>query len=161
MTVPRVHLLYGLSGSGKTTHARRLSADGAAVRFTLDEWMLRLHPELSFDDDRYGERIDQVKDLIWSVADQVLAAGVDVVLDWNSWSRQRRSWAVTRARAAGVSVVLHRLLVGVDDASDRAEGRTRSNAAYAHPVTAAHNVHLASLMEEPAPEEGFEIRDVT
>lgn len=43
----RLHLLYGLSGSGKSTLARTLQAQGPAVRFTLDEWMLRLHPELS------------------------------------------------------------------------------------------------------------------
>ncbi|MDN5726533.1 MAG: ATP-binding protein [Propionibacteriales bacterium] len=32
-----VHLLCGLNGAGKTTHARRLEAELPAVRFTLDE----------------------------------------------------------------------------------------------------------------------------
>lgn len=41
MSAGRVHLMYGLAGSGKTTRARELAADGAAVRFTLDEWLLR------------------------------------------------------------------------------------------------------------------------
>lgn len=44
-----VHLLAGLNGSGKTTHARRLEKTVPAVRFTLDEWMLRLH-DMKFDD---------------------------------------------------------------------------------------------------------------
>jgi predicted kinase len=35
---PRVHLLAGLNGAGKTTFARQLEADLPAVRFTLDEW---------------------------------------------------------------------------------------------------------------------------
>lgn len=37
------HVLVGLPASGETTVARRIAADGSAVRFTLDEWMLRLH----------------------------------------------------------------------------------------------------------------------
>ncbi|MBZ2197071.1 AAA family ATPase [Occultella gossypii] len=47
MSAVRVHLLYGLAGSGKSTLARALAADGRAVRFTLDEWMLRLYPDIS------------------------------------------------------------------------------------------------------------------
>jgi predicted kinase len=49
---PRVHLLAGLNGAGKTTFARHLEADLPAVRFTLDEWLLRLHG-LRYDDPRY------------------------------------------------------------------------------------------------------------
>ena len=49
---PEIHLLAGLNGAGKTTHARHLAAALPAVRFSLDEWMLRLY-ELSFDDELY------------------------------------------------------------------------------------------------------------
>lgn len=49
----RVHLLCGLPGAGKTVYARGLEADLPAVRFTLDEWMLRLY-SWSYDDPRYG-----------------------------------------------------------------------------------------------------------
>ena len=41
---PTVHLLCGLNGAGKTTLARSLEASLPAVRFSLDDWMLRLHP---------------------------------------------------------------------------------------------------------------------
>ncbi|NJC23977.1 putative kinase [Arthrobacter pigmenti] len=43
---PRVHLLCGLNGAGKTTYARQLEHELPAVRFSLDEWMLHLFPEL-------------------------------------------------------------------------------------------------------------------
>lgn len=42
--MPTVNLFYGLAGSGKTTEARRLQEDHQALRFTLDEWMIRLYP---------------------------------------------------------------------------------------------------------------------
>ena len=85
---PRVHLLAGLNGAGKTTCARRLEADLPAVRFTLDEWMLRLH-ELRYDDPTYPELAESCKSLTWDTVLQVLRARVDVVLDWNQWSRKR------------------------------------------------------------------------
>lgn len=54
MTVGRVHLMLGLAGSGTSTLARRLCEDAGAVRFTLDEWMLRLNPGVDFESSEYG-----------------------------------------------------------------------------------------------------------
>lgn len=157
MPVGRVHLLYGLAGSGKSTFARRLCADGAGVRFTLDEWMLRLYPGIDFESSDYGAKASEVREVIWTIAQQVLQAGVDVVLDWNSWSVARRSWAVHHAAAIGASVTLHELTTSVEVASTRAQERTARGARFAHPVTAPGNEHLATLMEEPEPREGFEV----
>lgn len=157
MTTRCVHLFYGLSGSGKSTLARQLCAEGSAVRFTLDEWMLRLHPELRFDTAQYGERAGAVRELIWSVAEQVLATGVDVALDWNSWSPDHRAWAVQRARAGGAEVVIHWLTTSADVAARRLEARSAAELPYAHPTTAAGNEHLLTLMEDPDPAEGLRI----
>ncbi len=152
----RVHLLFGLAGSGKSTVAGELATTGA-IRFTLDEWMLRLYPELSFDFPAYGDRAAEVKELIWSVAAQIVAVGSDVVLDWNSWSRRRRGWAVERARALSAPVVLHVLSATVEQASARAAVRAAAGQPWTHPVSREGNDHLASLMETPAETEGFEI----
>lgn len=157
MEVGRVHLLYGLSGSGKSTLARHLCGEGAAVRFTLDEWMLRLHPQLAYDSAEYGPQADRARELIWSVAEQVLTAGIDAVLDWNSWSRSRRGWAIERAEYVGAEVVLHWLRTPLDEANRRLKARAASGAAHVHPVTASGNEHLQTLMELPSPEEGCRI----
>ena len=152
-----VHLFLGLAGSGKSTLARQLAADGAAVRFTLDEWMIRLYPGLGIDAPEYGERASNARELIWSVAEQVLLTGADVVLDWNSWSRERRAWAVERAGAVGAQVVLHVLGVSIDLASSRAADRTAAGAPHSHAVTRAGNVHLERLIEPPDESEGLVI----
>ena len=89
----RIHLLAGLNGAGKTTLARQLEATLPAVRFSLDEWMLRLHG-LSFDDERYPELAGKCRALIWDLTAQVVRTGTSVVLDWNMWSRERRADAV-------------------------------------------------------------------
>ncbi|KYH45370.1 hypothetical protein AZH51_17575 [Branchiibius sp. NY16-3462-2] len=111
-----MHLMFGLAGSGKSTLARELTSGGSGVRFTLDEWMIRLEPEVSIDSAEYGPKADRARDLIWSVAQQVLATGADVVLDWNSWSVERRAWAAQRAHAVGAVVIVHKLSTSIAEA---------------------------------------------
>lgn len=138
LCVATVHLLCGLPGSGKTTLARRLERDHTAVRFTLDEWMLALF-ELTPDDDRYGPRADRVKEMIWRMAERVLALGHDVVLDWNQWSRSGREAARKRAAALSADVVTHYIDVPVSVAEERLVAR---NAA---PTVGVHRIDLAEL----------------
>lgn len=153
----RVHLMYGLSGSGKTTLARALCADSGAVRFTLDEWMIRLYPDVHYESRAYGVKATGVRDMIWSIAAQVLPTGIDVVFDWNSWSASRRQWAIDHASTLHAPVIVHRISTGIDIASDRAQRRTQRGDLNAHPVTRAGNEHLDRIMEEPESEEGIEI----
>ena len=96
----------GSAGSGKTTYARKLELELPGVTFTLDEWMLRLHG-LSYDDPRYPALAQACKCLIWDTAHQVLTTGVDVILDWNQWSRARRSEWGSRAIEQGYRPVIH------------------------------------------------------
>ena len=154
---PRVHLLGGLNGAGKTTYARRLEADVPAVRFTLDEWMLRLH-DLRYDDPAYPELAERCKSLIGDTALEVLRAGVDVVLDWNQWSRERRREWATRATQAGFEPVLHCVRVPLDRAIAHATIRNADGRVYAHVLDAGAVRHLASIFEEPGEDEGLKIR---
>jgi hypothetical protein len=41
--MPSAHLIYGYLGAGKTTFARQLERDIPAIRFSHDEWMVRLY----------------------------------------------------------------------------------------------------------------------
>jgi predicted kinase len=152
-----VHLLGGLNGAGKTTYARQLAADRPAVRFSKDEWMLRLY-EVPYDDPGYGALVRRCRDLMWDLAGQVLARGIDVILDWNCWSRALRSHWADRAREAGYSVVVHYVRVPVETAVARASARAAAGAPGSYPLDAAAVRHLAALFEEPDPGEGIEVR---
>lgn len=77
---PEIHLLAGLNGAGKTTHAHHLAATLPAARFSLDEWMLQLY-DLSFDDEWYPSRAERGRALIWDLTAQIVRAGTSVVLD--------------------------------------------------------------------------------
>lgn len=153
MPTTTVHLLCGFNGAGKTTYARRLAARTPTVRFTLDEWMLRLYPELCFDADGYPARAAVCQELIWETARQILAAGTDVILDWNQWSRARRAHWSARAADAGARACLHHIRVPVTTAIARVEARTAARTAGTHPLDAAGVRHLASIFEEPTDDE--------
>lgn len=131
-----------------------------ALRFTLDEWMIRLYPGLSLDDPAYGGRADAVRELIWDMAAQGLRHGLDVILDWNFWSAARRRWAVSRSTAAGATVVLHWLTTGEDDATQRALRRGVDGEGYFHEIDRQGNEHLASLIETPTESEGLAVQRV-
>lgn len=152
---PTVHLLCGLPAAGKTTYARELAAARRAVRFTLDEWMLRIHG-LPYDDPRYAELLAPCQDLIWDTALQVLSVGHDVVLDWNQWSRARRARWRERATAAGYGVLVHHLEVPLEEAIARAIARAGRDPV-AHRLDIAGVRHLAALLEPPSPAEGAEV----
>jgi predicted kinase len=75
-----VFLLHGYIGAGKTTLARRLEVEHAAIRFTHDEWMRSLYgddpPETRFPD--YVERVSGVMETVWT---RCVALKMNVVLD--------------------------------------------------------------------------------
>lgn len=150
---PTVHLLCGLPGSGKSTVARQIVEERSAVRFTLDEWMLRLHG-MRYDDPEYGHKAADCRELIWDTACQVLALGADVVLDWSQWSRAKRAEWARRAHERGYRVVLHYVIVDAEIAIERATVRTDD---YTHQIDEAGVRHMVELLEPPTPDEGFEI----
>lgn len=117
------HLLHGFVGSGKTTFARRLAEQEGAVRFTHDEWMHRLYgpnpPAEQFETLR--RRVDE---LIWRLASELLARGVDVILDFGFWSRFSRDDARRRVAGAGAACRLYQ--VSCDEQTLRSRVARRS-----------------------------------
>lgn len=97
---PTAHLLHGFIGSGKTTFARQLERQCGGVRFTHDEWMVKLYgwnpPEK-----HYAEYFARVEKLIWEEATRVVCAGTDVILDFGFWTRESRDAARNHVRAIG------------------------------------------------------------
>jgi len=55
--------------------------------------------------------------VIWDVALPILALGHGVILDWNGWSRARRTTWRDHATHAGYRVILHYIYAGCATAS--------------------------------------------
>jgi predicted kinase len=86
---PKVMLLCGMTGSGKTTLAANLERDYAAVRFSIDEWMIKLygHQPIQADFDRL---MNDIKELISLVVERLMAIGINVILDYGFWQASER-----------------------------------------------------------------------
>lgn len=106
----KVHLLVGPVGAGKSTLAAQLGREHQAVRLTLDEWMTHL-----FRKDRpeqgvvewYMERAERCVEQIWRVAQEILAAERDVVLEIGLLQRSAREAFYERLEAHGVPVTVY------------------------------------------------------
>jgi len=115
-------LVCGLPGSGKTRHAKQLEDKLRAVRFCPDEWMITL--EIDLYDAKKRERIEALQ---WTFAEQLLARGQTVIIEWGTWARSERDTLRVRARALDAAVELHFLDAPTDVLLSRIRARNHEN----------------------------------
>jgi predicted kinase len=99
--VSTLYLFSGLPGSGKSTVARILADDEGAVRLAPDDWLQALALDARADDARA-----RMRELHWQHAQELLAQGVSVILEFGFPSRAERDEKRERARQLGVRVEL-------------------------------------------------------
>jgi predicted kinase/GNAT superfamily N-acetyltransferase len=115
---PRLIIVCGLPGSGKTTHAKKVEQNLHAVRFCADEWMNAIGVNLWEGDAR--QRIEMLQ---WNIARQILSGGRNVIIEWGTWGRSERDVLRTEARKLGAGVELHFLDAPVDVLFERIRRR--------------------------------------
>jgi predicted kinase len=115
---PRLVLLCGLPGSGKTTIGTRLAAEMNAVRLSPDEWLMALGIDLWDEDARR-----RLEALFWNLGQELLGSGVSVILDSGFWLRSDRDEKRLGARRLGAAVELRYLETSIDELARRLQVR--------------------------------------
>ena len=128
----QIHLLTGGTGAGKTTYARTLAARHGAMRFSIDDWMVRLFwvdspqpPCFDWTMERIGRVEAQMRDNISALAQ----IGVDSVLDLGFTKRAHRADFAQFAAELGLPVTLHWIDLPADERWRRVEQRNAQKGA--------------------------------
>jgi hypothetical protein len=120
--MPTTHLIHGFLGAGKTTFAKRLAVAHGAVRYSPDEWMVRLHG-IDPPADRFAGFLEEIYARINAAWPADLENGHDVVLDFGFWRRAERDAARARAASLGAGVKLYALICPEETARARCRAR--------------------------------------
>jgi len=143
-TGPRLIIVCGLPGAGKTTHAKVLADRLAAVRLCPDEWLNALAIDL-YDADRRA----RVEALQWVLGQDLLRHGRTVIIEWGTWARAERDALRRGARALGAAVELHYLTAPLEALFARIQRRSQEDP----PIVRADLARWCALFEAPTAEE--------
>lgn len=143
-----LHMICGLPGAGKSTRALALERETGALRFTPDEWLMRITADARDEAARAA-----VEALQWELARALLARGVDVILENGFWSRAEREAYRAGALAAGARVRLHYMDAGIDELKRRIAMRNAHPGPYDVTIDPAEVDGWAALFEPPGPDE--------
>lgn len=158
--LPRLHLLIGPVGAGKSTVAARLQHRHSAVHLDLDAWMARLYGPDERPEDRmawYLERTDRCLDLLWELIGQLVDAGTSSVLELGLIRRKDRDAFYRRVDAAGYALAVYVVDAPREVRRTRVEQRNRERGATWSMDVPSEIFELASdLWEPPGAEERAE-----
>lgn len=142
-----VHMVYGPSGAGKTAYSMALAKRLPGIHFPIDRWMQDLFgPDLP-EDLSYGwvkQRVARCEALIWANAAELLALGLDAVLDFGFMQRADRERIAGLVSAAGFTLERHYLFADVQLRRER---------------VAARNIEQGPTFSMPVPPEMFEFAE--
>lgn len=114
----RLYLVCGLPGAGKTTRSRQVVESTRALHLCVDEWVVGLG--ISLID--YEFRV-KLQGQMLSHAAELLRRGLDVVVEFGSWTEAERERIRQTAAAAGAAAELHFLDAPVEELVRRVRAR--------------------------------------
>ncbi len=155
-----LHLISGLPCAGKTTYAERLKGERDAVHLSLDRWLITSFGRYPVEVVGYAEharRVYACRDLIWSVAVELLRRDADVILDDGFFLRADREHHIARARSLGAAAAIHFIDTPIEVLRARLTARNRDPGAYQFEIAPAALAGFATFFEPPSRDEGADL----
>lgn len=149
--MPKVHLIEGPVGAGKSTYSVALARQTQGVHIALDEWFAAL-----FSADRptsdfvawYLQRKERLLELIWSHSRRVLASGTDVILELGLIQRQGRVEFCRRVLDEGAALAVYVLDAPLEVRRARVRKRNSDKGKTFAMVVPDHVFEIASQLWE-------------
>ena len=153
--MPKIILLCGPCGCGKTVYAEKLRAAGNAFVLSSDELMLTLF-DSCLGRERHQDMQSRCRSFLLRQAEALFALNLTVVLDFGFWSRAERKETKRYFAARGIPARLVFLDAPYDVITRHLEQRNRlaeSGKLRAYHIDAEKRARFDSWFEAPAPEE--------
>ena len=145
---PTLTLFCGLPGSGRTTLAKRLEADGKGIRLCTDDWQAAL--DVDHSDTDFHSRLQRS---LYRHGLTLLRHGVNVILEDGLWMAEERTEKFRDARACGARIEFHVFDVPYDALWNRLRNRNEDGAAGSYPMTQDELRHAWNLFQPPSLQE--------
>ncbi|MDE9364754.1 ATP-binding protein [Luteipulveratus sp. YIM 133132] len=140
--------MVGLPAAGKTTAAKRLEVEHAALRLTKDEWVKALYGDLN-----PASASDVIEGRLIDIGLRTLELGNDVVVDFGLWSRDERSALRQAAADRGARAQLHYVEVSRAEQRSRLDRRQADEPHSTWPISDEELAEWSVLMQVPTPGE--------
>ena len=153
--MPKVHLIEGPVGAGKSTFAKSLALRTNGIYIGLDEWFVKL-----FSPDRptadfivwYVERKERLVELILDHSRSILASGTDAIVELGLVQRQSRIAFCQKAIGEGAELKVYVLDAPKQVRLERVRRRNTEKGSTFSMVVSEQVFEMASNMWE-APDE--------
>jgi hypothetical protein len=155
-----LHLISGLPCAGKTTYAERLRDERDAAHLSLDRWLITAFGRYAVGAVGYVEharRVYACRELIWSVAAELLRRGVDVILDDGFFLSADRRHHIARARDLGAGAAIHFIDTPIDVLRARLAARNRDPGEYQFEIAPEALDACVAFFEPPSKDEGADL----
>lgn len=122
---PRVYLICGFIGAGKSTFSKKLEEKTGAVRITKDEWLI----ELFGHDPRiegYSHYDHVICKLTRRVAFDFAKHGTDVIIDEGFWAKSERDQMKEKIEKLGAECILYYVKASKEDMKARVLNRSKN-----------------------------------
>lgn len=156
MTTATLHLLCGKIAAGKSTLSAELGAAPGTVTLAEDGWLARLYPGEILTVADYVRCAARLREAVTPHVENLLRAGLSVVLDFPANTRASRAWMRGIIDRTGAR---HRLY-WLDVSDEVCRGRLRQrNTAGTHEFAASDAEYdaITAYFMAPQADEGFEI----
>ena len=153
-----VYLIAGFVGSGKTTFSKKLESETGALRFTKDEWVIKVlgnNPKV----DNFEKFDGFLTNLAIDIALKCAAHGVDVIIDDGFWYKRQRDDVIKRINSIGANVKGYYLRCPKNILEQRVLERSKQVSDDSFVINKEMFTAYYESFQEPSPIENFVIID--
>jgi len=153
---PTAHLLCGFIGSGKTAFAKKLEKETGAMRFTKDEWMVKVFGNTP-PKDKFVEYDTKMTELATEIALRCLKAGASVIIDDGFWYRKQRDEIRQALKNIGAVIKLYYIDTPVDVMKKRTVKRSENPPGDSFYITEQEFNDYLKMFQPPTDDEEFTV----